>query len=424
MTAPVVITLKLDIGVRLVAQVLNVPSDGACFFYCLTAALSHHSMSFVIDPLIPKDSGCLRRYICEQLKKYSEVRIPGLGVTPLEYFLTEYSGSARVRQHLHNSDYNANLVQRGEDPNMKPLFVNSFGNYLEWMMHPRTQVDGLIVAFAAFFLKINLTVYTRAISEVQLETSDVVEVRHLISMGFSKSAAEQVLLETAGNMEAAIDRLLQRESTQSAASEANQDIKDVWHEQPYHCPSNGINISLIQDGCHFQLIVHKELSSSPFFDLMSIGFQRQKAEQALVEANGDLEAPRVILPDIPEELFSSPEENASAVSIQTRDQLYHVCDSVLKRNFLGLPQHFHLDVRIPNGTDAKFYASLLDSFVFPELDMASYRIVCFRFDDDTQVAHSGTIAELSHRNMKMQFFTQLWERITQKSVTHIVLERC
>jgi hypothetical protein len=349
------------------------------------------------------------------------VKIPGLGVTPLDYFLKEYSGSARVRQHLHNSDYNATLVERGEDPHMKPLFVNSFGNYLELMMHPRTQVDGLIVAFAAFFLKINLTVYTRAISEVQLETSDVVEVRHLISMGFSKSAAEQVLLETSGNMEAAIDRLLQRESTQSAASEAKQ---DVWHEQPYHCPSNGINFSLIQDGFHFQLIVQKELSSSPFFDLMSIGFQRQKAEQALVEANGDLEAPRVILPDIPEELFSSPEENASADSIQTRDQFYHVCDSVLKRYFLELPQHFHLDVRIPNGTDAKFYASLLDSFVFPELDMASYRIVCFRFDDDTQVAHSGTIAELSHRNVKMQFFTQLWESITQKSVTHIVLERC
>jgi len=442
------VILVLDTGLRLKVRLFNPRPDGECYFHCLIAAFSQHSTSFVIDPQIPRDSGGLRRYVCEHLKKYTEVDIPGLGVSPipglgvspLEYFRIEYSESARVRQRLHNSDYNASLVQRGEDPHMKPLFCDTFENYLEWMKHPRTQVDGLIVAFSAFVLKIDLTVYTRSISDIHLETSDVQEVSCLISMGFSKCAAERVLLETSGDMDAAIDRLLQRDTTHSATSEAKQDGKDVWREQPYHYPSSVFKISLIQDGYHFQLIVHEvqesvqpeELSSFPIFSLMPLGFPRQKAEQALVKANGDVEAAveillserrvTVMLPDVSEELLSSPESALSCVA--NREQLYRIINCELQMHFSELPRNLVVEVRIQRCADAHFLKSLIDGFIFPELDNVKYRIVCFTFEDESNIVWSKKVEDLSHSAEKMQFFCQVWEKIAIQSVTRVVLERC
>jgi hypothetical protein len=430
-------TLQLVTGLLLVVNLLNVAPDGACFFHCLVAGLSLLSSTTRIDPRIPNDSGQLRLYLCSNLSKEAKIKIPGLGLTPLEYFKRDYSKSAIPRQCLHNSNYNAFVAQTGGDPSRAPLFVETFEEYLDWMNNPSTQVDGLIVAFAAAFLGLDLTVYTEALTEVQ-EDSDIPDVKQLIAMGFKKSVIEEVLTQTQGNVDAAIEILLQMDSTKSAASEAKQ---GVWYEQRYCCDSNGIKISLINEGYHFILILPDEAqqqsvqseASQKLSELMSFGFSREKTKHALIEANGDMQAAveillsqqMVMLPEISDELLSSPEENDSKVFIQTREQLYQFCDSVLQQFSVGeFPQNFNLDVQIEKGTDRILYASLLDSFPFPELGNIRYRVVSFRFEDNTSVTYSGSIKRLSHSAEKMQFFRQVWEKIAIQSVTRVVLERC
>ena len=423
--------LHLQSGLLLVVKLLDVASDGACFFHCIIAFfLQFNQMNRRHHVVFPLDAKELRRFLCQSLYELKEVSIPGLGESPLSFFETEYGTRATKRKHLHNSVYNSRLIEIGEDPFKNPLYVNSFEDYVSWMTHPNTQVDGLMVAFSAFFLNVNLTIYTRSMTEVQ-ESSDVPGVMQLISMGFPKSAAENVLSEMNGNVDAAIEKLIRMDSTQP---EPSQRKPEIWKEQPYHFGSP-LSISMMNNHAHFQLIVPQEEQQSVqpeesriLYEIMSMGFSREKAEQALLEANGDMQVavekllslPRVMLPDMSDDLLESPKVELAL----TREQFYNFCNNELKSSFSGPPPHLRLGVRIEKGPDAHFLRSLFDSFIFPELGKVKYRIVCFRFDDGNSVEHTGTTKELSFSEVKKKFFIQVWGKIALHSVTRIVLERC
>lgn len=400
-----ILPMFLASGRFLVVKVFDVPSDGACFFHCLIEGLSRVSMSFFTERQIPSDSENMRRFICENLRRNPEVMIPGLGINPFEYFITEYSTIAENRQCLHNSVYNQNVADRGQDPHQCQLYVNTFEKYLEWMEHPNTQVDDLIVAFAALILGLEITVYTKATSNVS-EDSEIPQVKQLISMGFNKSVVEDVLAQTQGNVEQALDILLQMDS---ASAHVQQTAQQLWHAQ--HYPNRGINVSLINDRSHFQLIVPDEVS-----DAVPVSQQAQfRAEQ------------RLQLPDVPDELLENDQSDAQHLpttpQIGTCQHLYDLCNLRLQE-CSELPTHLRLDVHIARCADGDFCKSLLERFIFPDCGMLNYRIVSFTFDDETKVAHYGSINELSHSSVKMQFFTKLWGSITLKSVKRVVFERC
>jgi hypothetical protein len=430
MSAIQVFTLVLATRLLLVVNLLDVPPDGACFFHCLVAGLSLLLRTTRIDRRIPNDSGQLRLYLCSNLLELANIKIPGLELSPLKYFDMEYSRNAEPRQCLHNSNYNAFVAQTGGDPNKTPLFVDTFREYLEWMKNPSTQVDGLIVAFAAAFLGLDLTVYTQALTEVQ-EDSHIPEVKQLISMGFKKSIVEEVLTQTQRNVDAAIEILLQMDSTKS------EEKQRVWYEQRYCWHSNAIKISMIQDGYHFKLILPDEEQQSvqpeesqKLSELMSYGFSREKTEQALIQANGEMQAavekllslPRVVLPDVPEELLNSPESASSCVF--SREQLYSIFNCELQRSSPRLPQNLLVEVRIQRCADPHFLRSLFDGFIFPELGDVKYRIVCFTFEDESNIVWSKNVEDLSHGAEKKHFFSQFWGKIAIQSVTRVVIEKC
>lgn len=405
MESKIILPMLLASGRLLVVQVLDVPSDGACFFHCLIAGLSRVSMSFFTDRRIPSDSEELRRFICENLRRNPEVMITGLGISPLEYFITEYSDEATNRKSLHNSVYNKIVVDRGQDPHQHPLYVDTFEKYLQWMEHPNTQVDDLVVGFAALILGLNVTVYKMAISEVS-EDSEIHQVKQLISMGFKKSVVEDVLAQTQGNVEQALEILLQMDS---ASAHVQQTAQQLWHEQ--HYPNRGINMCFINDRSHFQLVVPDEVS-----DAVPV------SQQAQVRAEKRLQ-----LPDISDELLEKDQSETqhlpTSPQIRTCQELYEVCLSLLQK-CSEPPTFLRLGVHIARCTDGRFCKSLLERFIFPDCGMVNYRIVCFTFDDETIVAHDGSIHQLSHSHMKMQFFTKLWNAITLKSVTRVVFEKC
>jgi hypothetical protein len=400
-----ILPMLLASGLLKVVQILDVPSDGACFFHCLIAGLSRVSMSFFTQRQIPSNSEELRRFICENLRRNPKVMIPGLGISPLEYFITEYSKEAKNRQHLHNSYYNQILVGRGQDPLQNPLYVDTFEKYLEWMEHPNTQVDDLVVGFTALILGLNATVYRRPISEVS-EDSEIPQVEQLISMGFKKSVVEEVLARTQGNVEQALEILLQMDS---ASAHVQQPAQQVWHAQYY--PNRGIKMCFINDRSHFQLVVPDEVS-----DAVPVSQQAQvRAEQILQ------------LPDISDELSKNDQSETqhlpTSPQIRTCQQLYDFCNLYLQK-CSKLPTLLRLDVHIARCIDGDFVKLLLERFIFPDCGMVNYRIVCFTFDDETRVAHDVSIDQLSHSGVKMQFFRKLWNSITLKSVTRVVFERC
>ena len=395
------ISLLFASGERLVVQVLDVPSDGACFFHCIIAGLLRVSDSFFVERQIPCEPDELRRFICEKLRENPDVIIPGLGISPHEYFLTEYSDEATKRRYLHNSFFNKIVVDRGQDPHETHLYVDSFAKYLQWMEHPNTQCDDLVVAFTAFLLGLNMTVFKKAISEVS-EYSEIPQVKQLISMGFKKSHVEEVLARTQGNVEQALEILLQMDS---ASAHVQQRAQEVWHAQYY--PNPGIQMCLINEKSHFQLVVPDEVSDA------EVVYQQAQVR----------EKKRLQLPDIPEDLLVGDVVSNISPLIRTSEELYEVCLVCLQK-CSKIPTLLRLDVRIDKCTGVDFCKSLLESFVFPECGMLKYRIVCFTFDDETKVAHDGSIDQLSHRGAKIQFFTKLWESITLKSVTRVVFERC
>lgn len=405
------ISLLLEFGLLKVVQLLDTERDGACFFHCLIAGLSRLSRSVGF----PNNSCDLRRYLCENLRHSAEFTIPGLGLTPLEYFEKEYSREAKTRQYLRNLHYNDIVVGRGENPLSNPLFVNNFEEYLFWMEQQNTHVDGLIVAFAAFYLELDLTVYTRGLSEVQLETSDIPEVMQLISMGFSKSEAEQVLAQTQGNIEAAIEKLLQINVLASAPSEAKQ---DVWHEQPYPCES-GIKISIILDGGHFQLIVPDEepadFSSDILWDFMSAEVAEPTGQQ------------RLQLPEISDVFLEEPQSvqhtqvGPSHGIITQPPQFYNACLCALTA--ASFPFYTNVPVEFNSSYLSVFWEHLFGSLHIVEHNFVKYRVVSFTMQDGSKVPYHGAISNLSKSTEKKIFFDQLCQQIQYQNVVSVNIAR-
>lgn len=395
----------LESGLLLVGQLLDVAHDCAGFFHCIIAVIN------AIDTGFPKNSYDLRKYLCENLWRSAEFTIPGLGLTPLEYFDKEYAENARQRQYLHNSHYDAIFVERGGDP----LFVDTFENYLFFMELSNTHVDELMLAFAAFYLQLDLKILTRAVSELQLETSEILEVMQLISMGFSKSVAQQVLSETNMNLGDAIEILLQMDSTKTAhaPSEAK---KEVWREQQYPC-NFGIKIFMILDGGHFQLVNPVEesvgFSSGVHCNLMSIGFSRQTAEPIVQQ--------RLQVLDIPDSLFdnrtSVHHSMLSPFEITEPTQFYKACLGVLTAN--SFPFYMKVQMEFTSLYANSFHDHLFGSLVFVEHNCVRYRVVSFTMQNGLEVRYHGAIVNLSKSSEKKIFFNQLYQQIQHQNVISV-----
>lgn len=378
----------LESGLLLVVQLLDVARDGACFFHCIIAVIN------AIDTGFPENSYDLRKYLCENLRRSAEFTIPGLGLTPHEYFEKEYAKSAKTRQYLHNSHYNAIFVERGGDP----LFVDSFEDYLFFMELSNTHVDGLMVAFAAFYLQLDLTILTRAVSEVQPETSEIPEVMQLISMGFPKSVAQLVFSETDMNLGAAIEILLQMDSTKPvhAPSEAKQ---EVWHEQPYPC-NFGIKISMILDGGHFQLIV-------PIV---------QQRLQVLDIPDSLLDDPISVHHSMLSS-FGHTQVGPSHGIITQPYQFYNACLCVLTAE--SFPFYTKVPVEFNSSYISVFWEHLFGSLQFVEHNCVRYRVVSFTMQDGSEVPYHGDIVNLSKSSEKKIFFDQLCHPIQHQNVVSV-----
>ena len=375
--------LLLDSGLTFVASVFNVPADGACFFHCIVAHFSR-----VLHKEI--NAADLRKYICAKLLEKSDVVVPGLGISPLEFFKTTYDPDAQNPEKLVN--FHLSVQQR------TPC---TFEEYVVAMTHPNTYADNLIVAFSSHELKVGMTVYTCSRSSIQKLPTGVENVDSLVAMGF-KIESVKAALRNSATVDEALDKLI---SDQSAVF-VEVPTEDVWRAEQYgsHNPNH---INLINDYEHFQLVT----------DLKPMDLK-----------------PRVRLPDIKCLIYDEDSKPLHHLHHQppyfghtqlpSRNQFYETCTEILKPISPELPQDLHIRYQIEQGADPNFLASLIDSFEFPEFNMFRYRIIAFHFNDGKLVSHTGCIKDLSYGNVKKRFFAQILEKNSTSAVHSVVLQRC
>lgn len=371
------LNLVLAIGITMVASVLDVPGDGACFFHCIVAHFSR-----VLHKEI--DAAELRKDICARLLENRDMTVNNLGVSPQQFFETTYGPNAQNRETLVNS--HLSLEQRTP---------KTFKEYVDAMKHPNTYADNLIVAFSAHVL-FDITVYTCSRSSVQKPLTGVKDVDNLVAMGFKVESVEAALRNSA-SLDQALDKLI----SDPSAAFVEPPSEDVWRAEPY-VSGKPIHINLINDRNHFQLVM-------------------------------DLK-PRLRLPDI--ECISDDEDSKPSSHLHheppsfghtqppSREQFYDTCTSILTSISPELPQDLHIRYQIERDVDGEFLASLFDSFMFPDFGLVRYRIIGFCFNDDETIAHTGCIEHLSHRNVKKLFFDRIWAKNSTTAVHTVVLGRC
>jgi hypothetical protein len=373
--------LLLATGLTLVASVFNVPGDGACFFHCIVAHFSR-----VLHKEI--NAADLRKYICAKLLEKRDV-VPGLGMSPLEFFKTTYGPDARNRETLVNSY----LTPEQRTP-------QTFEDYVKAMNHPNTYADNLIVAFSSHELEVGMTVHTCSRSSVQKFPTGIENVDSLVAMGFKVESVKAALMNSA-TVDEALDKLISNPS----AVFVEVPTEDVWREEQYGS-HNSIHINLINDYEHFQLVT----------DLKPMDLK-----------------PRVRLPEIkcifdedsnPLPHLHHEPHYFGHTQLQSRNQFYETCTDFLEAISPELPQDLHIRYQIEQGADPNFLASLIDSFEFPEFKMVRYRIIAFHFNDGKLVSHTGCIKDLSYGNVKKLFFAQILEKNSTSAVHSVVLQRC
>jgi hypothetical protein len=387
-------TFLSEDGLRNV-PVFNPPGDGTCFFHCV---IEYCRKQKIQDERTSHD---LRMFLCNELERRKDDTIPGLNLTPLQYFDSVYAPRVENRESLFNLSYNTRIAEEGKTLSQKPLYVDCFGQYIEVMKHHKTYADNLIVAMSAHVLGLNLRVYTQSLTQVQ-ETSDLPGVQDLISMGFRKLDAEDALKQTNWNFLDALDKLTSKTPGQS------EEQPDVWRAQFYNTEETRHLdcVQLLNTGDHFMLILSEEA-----------GEGRR----------------RICLPEVPDCLLTEePVQHRPSSSfgytqfesshlITCPDEFFDKCKSEIVAKFFPNSVTVHVQFNSVYAEINNVY--LFSSLEFVEHDSVKYRVVSFTMENGAQVSYHGCIENLSKGSEKKAFFNQLYQAIQHQNVVSVRLVR-
>jgi hypothetical protein len=375
-------------------RVLNPIGDGQCFFTCIADCISQQNPEGQI--LDPQE---IRTFISTELERLKNVTLPGLNLTPNQYFDSKYAPRVQDRESLVNFSYIDRITQEGKTLSEKPLNVDCFGQYLDLMMHPKTSADNLIVAMCAHAFGLNLCVYTQSVTEDQ-ETSDLPGTELFISMGFRKVDAEEALKQTNCDFLAALDNL-----TSKPLGHSEDEL--VWRTQFYNTESTRHLdcVELLNTDDHFMLVLSKEAEESR----------------------------RICLPDIPEELLEEPVQHHVPPSFEHAqfgsshdliirpDDFFDACSRVVVAQ--SFPDFVNVHVEFNCVYADINHVHLFGSLEFIEHDSVKYRVVSFTMANGTQVSYHGCIANLSKGSEKTAFFNQLYQVIQHQNVVSVRLAK-
>jgi hypothetical protein len=226
----------LHCGLIFMAYLVDIPNDGDCFFMCLayySCYCGHHSLPN--PPMLSSDKLDIRNQLCDFLSvNRSSVMITDSvnQLTVEQYFVENYGPQAVNRKAVHYSNTSNDVV-----------FVNTFEQFLALMRNPVAHADELFVWAASRMFNIRLSLLEKFVPRIENPNLRTL----VVEMGYSRTAAENALQQCPGDLERAIDFLLQNPSQSSES-----DI--VWREDEYN-PDGVFEMCIVRTEKHFQIVL-------------------------------------------------------------------------------------------------------------------------------------------------------------------------
>jgi hypothetical protein len=217
------------------AYQIDIPNDGACLFTCLAIyAWYCEKYSLKKLPILSTDPGENRELLCNFLLINCDSTMIADSVNQLtvhQYFMENYGPKSSDRKAVHLSNQSHDIV-----------LCDTFDDYLTVMRNPVAHADELFVWAASKMFNIRLSLLEQSSPKI-----DDPDLRNLVEMGYSRTAAEKALQQFAGNLNLAIEFLLQH-PPQSSESDV------VWREDVYN-PDEAFEVRIVRTGRHFQLVL-------------------------------------------------------------------------------------------------------------------------------------------------------------------------
>lgn len=281
-------------GLTFMAYLVDVPNDGACFFTCLAYYAQYcEKHSLLKSSILATEPNHVRQRLCDfLLANKRTVMIPDSvnQLTVHQYFLETYGPEAIERKTVHISNA----------CNTK-IYCNTIEQYIERMRYPAAHADELFVWAASNMFNLKLSIleifvpriiypdvmtqlvemgYSKEAVQIVLKEDSIDSIdskveqlvkigyskrmhekyskkalqlgsfnsnlRQLVEMGYSKEAAQIALQQASGELEQAVNFLLQNPPSSESA--------DVWRED-VHNKSGTHECKIIRTERHFQLLL-------------------------------------------------------------------------------------------------------------------------------------------------------------------------
>ena len=249
------IEILLATGHIMTMLMVDVPSDGACFFHCLVAFAQDYEERGIKCSRIPTNVQKVRREICDFLVQNRDNPIFVGEITPYKRIKKSYFPKTGRREHIIDPDYNKRVVEAGLSIAAEPYRVSTFDEYIKAMMSPHAFADEIFVEAAGILYGLTLDVFSEIIPHVpapihEKTGDDFLDI--LVEQGFPVDIARSALLKVNRNLDKAIENLL---SQPQLSSEPSEKPPSMFHCQSYNTDDGIYRITILNYQNHYQLIL-------------------------------------------------------------------------------------------------------------------------------------------------------------------------
>jgi hypothetical protein len=253
MIPPVISSFNCGDEGILQAEIIKTQADGNCFLHCVIEFRKDCLMKGIACPDFPLDASSLRSDVVNFMRSNLDNPTMCSGISLREYFNWNYGPSVPRSSRIK--------VRRSGEPSPERacFYVDEVIDFLNIMSQPGTHVDAVFIEAFAELYRLQVQVITQARSEaIPVEFMDDPRVEALMAFGVSLNDAKQLLIKFQGNVNQAMDEVLQQREPEPVV-----DLSTIlWQIQPYG-KSTDTRIGIVCSSGHYELMLPPPISHQP-----------------------------------------------------------------------------------------------------------------------------------------------------------------